>query len=60
MVPTPHCAMAVEGQSITCEQRGPSVLTLHLLWLWAKGSSFTQLLAAAENGLSGLLAFGSL
>lgn len=48
------------NQSSTCEQHGSFVLTLHLLCLWAKGSNFTQLLAAAENSLTGLLAFGSL
>lgn len=42
------------NQSITREHHGSSGLTLHLLWLWAKGSSFTQLLAAAENSFTAL------
>lgn len=44
--------------SIACEQHSSFFLTLHLLYLWAKESNFTQL-AAVENNLSGLLAFGS-
>lgn len=50
--PSPCQGCGESNQSITCEHHGPSVLTLHLLWLWAKGSSFTQLLAAAENSLT--------
>ena len=47
------------NQSVACEQHSSFFLTLHLLYLWAKGTNFTQLLAAVENSLSGLLAFGS-
>lgn len=47
------------NQSIICEQHSSFSLTLYLLYLWAKGSNFTQLLAALGNSLSGLLAFGS-
>lgn len=47
------------NQSIICEQHSSFSLTSHLLCLRAKGSNFTQLMAALENSLSGLLAFGS-
>lgn len=47
------------NQSTAFEQYHFFLLTLHLLYLWAKGSNFTQLLDAVEKNSSGLLAFGS-
>lgn len=53
MISIPHCARAAPGAAwLLCP--------LHLLCLWATGSNFTQPLAAAENRLTGFLAFGSL
>lgn len=47
------------NQSIACEQHSSFFLTVRLLYLWGKASHFTQLIAALENCLSGLLGFGS-
>lgn len=56
---TPHCAMAVRAKAEQHLQQHSSCV-LCTFCVWAKGSNFTQLLAAAENSLTGLLAFGSL